>query len=48
MRSENKCKYCGGKTTNTEICATCYAKLKLVKKLREICEAIKQGTKRTD
>ena len=45
----NKCKYCGCKISNNKgICGNCYIKLKLLKKFRVVCEAIKQGTKRTD
>lgn len=46
MNESGKCKYCGVKLKpNHTICPLCSAKLPLVKKLKRICDQIKEGVK---
>ena len=46
---QGECKYCGAKTQKYQtICVSCYAKLKLVRELKQIGELIKSKTKRQD
>lgn len=42
--AEDRCKYCGGKLPKyTKICATCYEKLKLIRKIKAMLEPLKKA-----
>ena len=46
MKKEQTCMYCGSKTNNSNVCANCFAKRKLIRELQGMVRAAQEEVRK--